>query len=51
MPSAFNYAWISRCCWPVQQALPSRGGAAINLFEHYLPRLSVDIDLTAYWRL
>jgi len=23
-----------------------KGGAAINLFEHDLPRLSVDIDLT-----
>jgi|TARA_B100001059_G_scaffold98279_2_gene97886 Nucleotidyl transferase AbiEii toxin, Type IV TA system len=23
-----------------------KGGTAINLFEHYLPRLSVGIDLT-----
>ena len=28
-----------------------KGGAAINLFEHYLPRLSADIGLTVYWRL
>lgn len=41
-----SYWWISYRCWQGKPALPLKGGTAINLFEHDLPRLSVDIDLT-----